>query len=184
MPYVAGESLRDRLAREGELPITDSIKILREVADALAKAHGAGVVHRDIKPDNVMLADRHALVADFGVAKAVSEATQAGGITTVGVALGTPAYMAPEQAAADPNTDHRADIYAFGVLAYEMLNGEPPFTGKTAQAVLAAHLTEAPAPVTRRRPSVPAAAGGAGDALPREEGRRSLADRRRDRDST
>jgi len=155
MPYVAGESLRDRLAREGELPITDTIKILREVADALAKAHGAGVVHRDIKPDNVMLADRHALVADFGVAKAVSEATQAGGITTVGVALGTPAYMAPEQAAADPNTDHRADIYAFGVLAYEMLNGEPPFTGKTAQAVLAAHLTEAPAPVTRRRPSVP-----------------------------
>jgi len=156
MPYVAGESLRDRLAREGELPITDAIKILREVADALAKAHGVGVVHRDIKPDNIMLADRHALVADFGVAKAVSEATQAGGITTVGVALGTPAYMAPEQAAADPNTDHRADIYAFGVLAYEMLNGAPPFVGKTAQAVLAAHLTEAPAPVTQRRPSVPA----------------------------
>jgi serine/threonine-protein kinase len=109
MPYVQGESLRDRLAREGELPITDTVRILREVADALAKAHGQGVVHRDIKPDNVMLADRHALVADFGVAKAVSEATQAGGITTVGVALGTPAYMAPEQAAADPNTDHRAE---------------------------------------------------------------------------
>jgi len=155
MPYVQGESLRDRLAREGELPITDTVRILREVADALAKAHSQGVVHRDIKPDNVLLADRHALVADFGVAKAVSEATQAGGITTVGVALGTPAYMAPEQAAADPNTDHRADLYAFGVLAYEMLNGAPPFTGKTAQQVLASHLTEAPAPVTRRRPSVP-----------------------------
>ena len=156
MPYVQGESLRDRLAREGELPITDTVRILREVADALAKAHSQGVVHRDIKPDNVMLADRHALVADFGVAKAVSDATQASGITTVGVALGTPAYMAPEQAAADPNTDHRADVYAFGVLAYEMLNGSPPFTGKTAQQVLASHLTEAPAPVTRRRPSVPA----------------------------
>ena len=155
MPYVEGESLRGRLNREGELPVADAVRILREVADALAKAHAQGVVHRDIKPDNVMLADRHALVADFGVAKAVSEASGASGITTVGVALGTPAYMAPEQAAADPGTDHRADIYAFGVLAYEMLSGEPPFTGKTAQQVLAAHMTEAPAPVTRRRQSVP-----------------------------
>jgi tetratricopeptide (TPR) repeat protein len=155
MPYVEGESLRGRLNREGELPVADAVRILREVADALAKAHAQGVVHRDIKPDNVMLADRHALVADFGVAKAVSDATDASGITTVGVALGTPSYMAPEQAAADPNTDHRADIYAFGVLAYEMLTGEPPFTGKTAQQVLAAHMTEAPAPVTRRRQSVP-----------------------------
>ena len=155
MPYVEGESLRGRLNREGELPVADAVRILREVADALAKAHAQGVVHRDIKPDNVMLADRHALVADFGVAKAVSDASDASGITTVGVALGTPSYMAPEQAAADPNTDHRADIYAFGVLAYEMLTGEPPFTGKTAQQVLAAHMTEAPAPVTRRRQSVP-----------------------------
>ncbi len=156
MPYVEGESLRARLDREGELPVPDAVRILREVADALAKAHAQGVVHRDIKPDNVMLADRHALVADFGVAKAVSDATGAAGITTAGVALGTPAYMAPEQAAADPNTDHRADIYAFGVLAYEMLTGSPPFTGKTAHQVLAAHMTETPAPVTRRRQSVPA----------------------------
>jgi serine/threonine-protein kinase len=156
MPFVEGESLRARLDREGELPVPDAVRILREVADALAKAHAHGVVHRDIKPDNIMLADRHALVADFGVAKAVSDATGGGGITTVGVALGTPAYMAPEQASADPNTDHRADIYAFGVLAYEMLTGDPPFTGKTAQQVLAAHMTQAPAAVTQRRPSVPA----------------------------
>ena len=155
MPYVEGESLRDRISREGELPVADAVRILREVADALAKAHSQGVVHRDIKPDNVMLADRHALVADFGVAKAVSSA--AAGMTTVGVALGTPAYMAPEQAAADPNTDHRADIYAFGALAYEMLTGAPPFTGNTAQQVLAAHMTEAPQPVTTRRQTVPPA---------------------------
>ncbi len=155
MPYVEGESLRARLDREGELPVADTVRILREVADALAKAHAQGVVHRDIKPDNVMLEDRHALVADFGVAKAVSDASGAAGITTVGVALGTPSYMAPEQAAAEPNVDHRADIYAFGVLAYEMLTGEPPFTGKSAQQILAAHMTQAPAPVSSRRQSVP-----------------------------
>ncbi len=157
MPFVEGESLRDRLSREGELPIADAVRILREVADALAKAHAQGVVHRDIKPDNVLLADRHAAVADFGVAKAVSEATGPHGITTAGVALGTPAYMAPEQASADPHIDHRADIYAFGVLAYEMLTGQPPFTGATSQQVLAAHVTETPTPVTDRRAAVPEA---------------------------
>ncbi|MBI3983419.1 MAG: serine/threonine protein kinase, partial [Gemmatimonadetes bacterium] len=155
MPYVEGESLRQRLSRHGELPVADAVRILRDVADALAKAHGQGVVHRDIKPDNVLLADRHAMVADFGVAKAVSEATGRHGVTTAGVALGTPTYMAPEQAVADPNLDHRVDIYAFGVLAYEMLTGEPPFAGPNAQAVLSAHMTEAPAPVTGRRAAVP-----------------------------
>ena len=118
----------------------------------------AGVVHRDIKPDNVMLSGRHALVMDFGVAKAVSEATGRQKLTTVGVALGTPAYMAPEQAAADPNVDHRADIYALGVMGYELLTGRPPFTGLTPQQVLAAHVTEAPKPVAEQRTSVPAGA--------------------------
>ncbi len=157
MPYAEGESLRARVSREGGLPVGDVIRILREVADALAAAHDAGVVHRDIKPDNVLLSGRHAMVADFGVAKAISESTGRNTITTVGVALGTPAYMAPEQAAADPHVDHRADIYALGVMAYEMLTGEPPFVRRTPQEVLAAHVTE-PAPlVSMRRQSVPPA---------------------------
>jgi serine/threonine-protein kinase len=157
MPYVGGESLRGRLERSGELPIPDAVRILREVADALAHAHSHGVVHRDIKPDNVMLTGRHALVADFGVAKAVSEATGRHQITTAGVALGTPFYMAPEQASADPGVDHRADIYAMGALAYELLTGRPPFTGTTPQAILTAHLTETPEPVSSRRRAVPPA---------------------------
>jgi serine/threonine-protein kinase len=128
MPYVDGESLRGRLQRLGELSVPEAAKILREVADALAYAHELGVVHRDIKPDNVLLSGRHALVTDFGVAKAVSEATGRHSLTTAGIALGTPAYMAPEQAAADPHTDHRVDIYAFGVMAYEMLTGRPPLS--------------------------------------------------------
>ncbi len=155
MPYEEGQSLRDRLAREGELPITEAVRILRDVVDALSSAHEHGVVHRDIKPDNVMLSGRHALVTDFGVAKAVSEATGREQLTTAGVALGTPAYMAPEQAAAAPNIDHRADIYAVGALAYELLTGRPPFTGNTPQMILAAHVTEAPEPVTDHRPAVP-----------------------------
>jgi len=155
MPYVEGISLRQKLIREGELPIPDAVRILRDVADALAYAHRHGVVHRDIKPENVMLSDRHALVTDFGVAKAVSEATGRQTLTTAGVALGTPAYMAPEQAAADPHTDHRADIYAFGVVAYELLTGRPPFTGASPQAVLAAHVTTAADPVTKFRASIP-----------------------------
>ena len=155
MPYVEGESLRARIDREGELPIPDVLRVLRDVADALAYAHEHGVVHRDVKPDNVLLSGRHAMVTDFGVAKAVSEATGRHELTTAGVAVGTPAYMAPEQASADPNVDHRADIYAVGVLTYEMLSGQPPFTGTTAQQILAAHVTEAPAPVETRRPSAP-----------------------------
>jgi serine/threonine protein kinase len=156
MPYVAGESLRERLAREGELPVHDAVRILAEVVDALAAAHAEGIVHRDIKPDNVMLSGRHALVTDFGVAKAVSEATGRQQLTTAGVALGTPSYMAPEQATADPQLDYRVDIYAAGVLGYEMLTGGPPFSGRTAQEILAAQVTQAPQAITARRAAVPA----------------------------
>ena len=157
MPLIEGESLRARLAHDHELPIGRAVRILRDVADALAYAHRQGIVHRDIKPDNVLLSDKHALVTDFGVAKAVAESTGKSAITSMGVALGTPAYMAPEQAAAEPTTDHRADIYSLGALAYEMLTGRPPFTGASVQAVLAAQVTLAPDPVTQHRPSVPAA---------------------------
>jgi serine/threonine-protein kinase len=141
MPYIEGESLRDKLEREHELPVPDALRLLREVADALAFAHGKGVVHRDIKPDNVLLTGRHAVVADFGVSKALTAATGENKVTTLGVALGTPAYMAPEQAAADATIDHRADIYALGILGYELLTGRPPFTGSTPQQILGAQVT-------------------------------------------
>ena len=160
MPYVEGQSLRERIARQGELPVHEAVRILVEITDALGFAHAQGVVHRDIKPDNVMLSGRHALVMDFGVAKAVSEAgsPEAGGgrqtLTTAGIALGTPSYMAPEQATADPNLDHRVDIYAVGIVAYELLTGRTPFAGLTPQQVLAAQVTETPEPMTRYRPSL------------------------------
>src|SRR2546427_38109 len=157
MPSVEGESLRDRLARHGELPIHDAVKILVEVVDALAYAHAHGVVHRDIKPDNVLLSGRHALVMDFGVAKALSDAGGGSRVTAAGGALGTPAYMAPEKAAADPHIDHRADLYAVGVLGYELVTGGPPFVGKTAAEVLAAQVTRRPEPLQARRPACPAA---------------------------
>jgi serine/threonine-protein kinase len=159
MPYIDGESLRTRLDRAGELPIPEAVRILREVADALSHAHALGVVHRDIKPDNVMLSGRHALVMDFGVAKAVSEATGKTTLTTAGVALGTPTYMAPEQAVADPHLDHRVDIYALGAMGYELIAGRPPFTGRSPQEVLSMHVTQAPDPVDRYRPAIPAALG-------------------------
>ncbi|MEO6057517.1 MAG: protein kinase [Gemmatimonadales bacterium] len=154
MPYVDGQSLRDRIARDGELPVHEAVRLLVEIVDALAFAHAQGIVHRDIKPDNVLLSGRHALVMDFGVAKAVSEATGRQSLTTAGVALGTPAYMAPEQATADPNLDHRVDIYAVGVMGYELLTGRTPFAGLSAPQMLAAHVTEEPAPLTRYRPSL------------------------------
>ena len=157
MPFVTGESLRDRLAREGRLPIADAIRLLRDVADGLAEAHRQGLVHRDVKPDNVMISGKHAVVTDFGVARAVTSATGAQALTTAGVALGTPAYMSPEQVAADPRIDHRTDIYSFGVMAYELLAGRPPFTGATTQEVLGAHLAELPASVTTHRPDTPPA---------------------------
>ena len=155
MPFVPGESLRDRLAREGPFPIGDVIRLLRDVADGLAEAHRQGLVHRDVKPDNVLISGRHAVVADFGVAKAVTSATGTEQLTTAGVTLGTPAYMAPEQVAADPSIDHRTDIYALGAMAYELLTGHPPFTGAKQQEVLAAHLTEDPEPITGTRPDTP-----------------------------
>jgi serine/threonine-protein kinase len=157
MPYEEGQSLRDKLAHEGELPIAEAVRILRDVVDALSDAHEHGVVHRDIKPDNVLLTKHHALVTDFGVAKALSEATSAQKLTTEGVALGTPAYMSPEQAAADKHIDHRADIYAVGVVAYELLTGRTPFLGTTPQMILSAHITDTPEPVTKYRESVPPA---------------------------
>ncbi len=159
MPFVDGESLRVRLARHGELPVNQAIRMLREIASALAYAHEHGIVHRDIKPDNVLLSGGSAMVTDFGVAKALSASSNAehGGITSLGVALGTPAYMSPEQASADPSVDHRADIYSLGVLAYELLTGQPPFAGRTPQHLLAAHVTEAPEAITRRRASLPPA---------------------------
>src|SRR6185436_2791828 len=157
MPFVEGEALRTRLSRVGELPVKDAVRILKDVADALAYAHARGVVHRDIKPDNVLLSGNHAVVADFGVAKAVSQAKTESGLTSVGVALGTPAYMAPEQAAGDPNIDHRADIYAFGAMAYEMLTGRSPFSGMAPHQMLAAHVTEPVVPITDKRPALPPA---------------------------
>jgi TolB-like protein/Tfp pilus assembly protein PilF len=157
MPLVEGESLRVKLTREGELPISDAVRILRDVADALAYAHAHGVVHRDIKPDNVLISGRHAVVTDFGVAKAVSAASGSSGLTSLGVALGTPAYMAPEQAAAEPGVDHRADIYALGAVAYEVLAGRPPFSAPSAQMVLAAQVTQTPEAVTAHRAAVPPA---------------------------
>jgi tRNA A-37 threonylcarbamoyl transferase component Bud32 len=158
MPFVVGESLRARVAREGELPISETVRILRDVVSALAYAHARGVVHRDVKPDNVLLSGGVAVVTDFGVAKAVSASSDikgAGGVTSLGVALGTPMYMAPEQATASPQIDHRADLYALGVVTYEMLTGQPPFAGRSPQAVLAAQVVEDPQPVERRRPAVP-----------------------------
>jgi serine/threonine-protein kinase len=156
MPFVDGHNLRGRVNRQGELPINEAVKVLIEVTDALAYAHSQGLVHRDIKPENILLSGRHALVTDFGVAKAVSEATGRQALTTAGVALGTPAYMAPEQAAGEAHIDQRVDIYALGVLGYELVSGRAPFTGRTSQEVLAAHVTQPPAPLSHHRAACPA----------------------------
>jgi serine/threonine-protein kinase len=161
MPLVEGESLRERLARSGRIPIPETVRLLGEIADALAYAHRQGVIHRDIKPENILFQGGHALVADFGVAKALHLATTDGGsepqTTSVGMVIGTPAYMSPEQAMADPALDHRADLYALGVVGYEMVTGRPPFTGGSAQALLSAHMTTAPAPPSRFAPECPEA---------------------------
>ena len=157
MPFVEGASLRDRLAADGALPVSEAVRLLHDVVDGLAYAHEHNVVHRDIKPDNVMLANRHAMVTDFGIAKAISDVAGASRVTTAGVSIGTPAYMAPEQCTGDAHIDHRADLYSFGVLAYEILSGRPPFDGTSAQAVLAAHLTEIPVPLRQVRRDVPVA---------------------------
>ena len=154
MPYVAGESLRSRLERESQLPIPDAIRITGDVAQALGYAHGLGVVHRDIKPENILLEDGHALVADFGIARAISAAGSER-LTETGIALGTPAYMSPEQATEDGEVDGRSDVYALGCVVYEMLAGGPPFTGPTAQAILARHAVDPVAPIRTVRDMVP-----------------------------
>ena len=157
MPYESELSLRERLDREGPLPVDDALVLLYDICDALAYAHAHGIVHRDVKPDNVLLAGRHAMVTDFGVAKAMSESTRdTETLTTLGLVVGTPAYMAPEQIGGDGQVDHRADIYAVGVLAFELLTGRPPFAGGT-QAMLSAHLAQPPEAVSAIRPDVPAA---------------------------
>ena len=157
MPFVEGETLRERLARTGPLAVPEVVRLTGEIADALAKAHKVGIVHRDIKPENILLADGHALVMDFGIAKAVSDATGRQGLTSAGLSLGTPAYMAPEQVAADPRIDHRADLYTLGLVAYEMLVGGSPYAATTPQQQMAAHLTQAPPPIHLKRPDCPPA---------------------------
>ena len=150
MPYVAGETLRERLTREGALSPTAAIAIARDVAEALGYAHAQGVVHRDIKPENILLASGHALVLDFGVAKALQGAGAQESGTTAGVALGTPQYMSPEQAGGGADVDGRADLYALGVVLYEMLAGRAPFESTSAYAVMGAHIADT-APRLRRR---------------------------------
>lgn len=156
MPLVQGETLRARIDREHQLPVADAIAIARDVADALDHAHDHGIVHRDIKPENIFLSGHHAVVADFGIARALSEA---GGprITSQGVAIGTPAYMSPEQASGAVTLDGRSDLYSLGCVLFEMLAGQPPFTGKTAQAIVARHVSEKPPSLRVVRPSVPPA---------------------------
>jgi tetratricopeptide (TPR) repeat protein len=157
-PYVAGESLRYRLTLQGALPVDETIRLLRAVADALAFAHALGVVHRDLKPDNIFLQHGHAILADFGIARALEQATlgdPAERLTRTGTGLGTPGYMAPEQLAGDPNVDARTDIYAMGIVAYEMLAGRPPFAGLSASKLIIAHMTETPEPVTTLRGDTP-----------------------------
>ncbi len=159
MPFVEGESLRVRLARTNALSITDAVGVLRDVAKALAYAHERGIVHRDIKPDNVLVTGGSATVTDFGIAKAISASrTAAPGstLTQVGTSIGTPAYMSPEQAAGDPDTDHRADIYSFGCVAYELLAGRPPFVESSPRKLLAAQMGERPKPIAELRPDTPA----------------------------
>ncbi|MDQ3242820.1 MAG: protein kinase [Gemmatimonadota bacterium] len=156
MPYASGESLRSRLARDGALPASEATRLFREIIDALAHAHKHGMIHRDIKPDNVMISDRHALVVDFGVAKAMGDAKAEHSLTTAGMSLGTPAYMAPEQIAAEADVDQRADIYSAGIVAYEMLAGKPPFSGN-AQQLMSAHMVTPPPPLATVQPSVPPA---------------------------
>jgi eukaryotic-like serine/threonine-protein kinase len=158
MPLVDGESLRQRIDRERPMEFANIQRILEEVASALAYAHGENIIHRDMKPENVMFFHGRAVVLDFGIGKALTAAQRGDGdgrITAAGVSLGTPTYIAPEQASGDPTLDHRADIYALGVVAYEMITGHPPFRGRTPQQIMAAHAKELPEPVTARRSDVP-----------------------------
>jgi eukaryotic-like serine/threonine-protein kinase len=159
MPFVEGESLRDRLTREKQLPIDDALQIAREVSDALSYAHSRGVIHRDIKPENIMLEGGHAMVADFGIARAVSAAGN-DSLTRTGTSVGTPSYMSPEQAAGQQDLDGRSDLYALGCVVYEMLAGQPPFTGPTVENVVHQHMVAEARPITQFRPAVPPAIAG------------------------
>ncbi len=181
MPFIDGESLRTRLTR-GPLSVREAVGILKDVARALSYAHTNDVVHRDIKPDNILLTGGSAVVTDFGVAKALTASrssrrsgpvsgAHAAAMTASGIAIGTPAYMAPEQAAGDPNTDHRADLYALGVVAWEMLTGTAPFHGLSPQQVMASHVVHAPPPIASRRYDVPQAFAAVIDHLLQKEPR-------------
>ncbi len=154
MPFVDGESLRDRLVRDRQLPIDDAVRIVREVALALDYAHRQGVVHRDITPENILLQDGQAMVADFGIALAASTAVD-GRMTETGMSLGTPQYMSPEQAMGEREITARSDLYSLGCVLYELLTGEPPFSGPTAQAIVAKVMASTPEPVTTLRRTVP-----------------------------
>jgi serine/threonine-protein kinase len=156
MPYVEGETLRRKLQRAGALSIPETLRTLTDIARALAHAHRRGVIHRDVKPENVLISRENVFLADFGIAK-LRDPGAGQYRTTAGLVVGTPAYMAPEQADADPATDHRADIYSFGIVAYELLAGEPPFTNLPLGSLLAAHAVREPEPIERRRPDVPPA---------------------------
>jgi serine/threonine-protein kinase len=160
MPYVTGESLREKLGRLGMLPVTEAVRIASEIADALEFAHEQHVVHRDIKPDNVLLASGHAVITDFGIARAIDVASD-DRLTLLGIAVGTPAYISPEQAAGDPNVDGRTDIYSLGCMLFEMLVGQPPFRGKTKNEIIAKRFVERPALVTTLREEVPASVAAA-----------------------
>ncbi len=155
MPFIAGESLKSAVEKKGPMSVTDVVRVLYHVGEALDYAHGEGVVHRDIKPANILRSGTYFLVTDFGVAKALNASMPATGMTSTGMAVGTPAYMAPEQLAGDVSADHRIDIYAVGLLAYELLNGRSPFAASTPQRVLAAVLTQEPQPLIQARPDVP-----------------------------
>jgi serine/threonine-protein kinase len=171
MPFVQGESLRERMRRVGAMPIADVIALLRDVTRALAAAHAHGIAHRDIKPENILISGDAAVVTDFGIAKALAAAKRSvapddavtddgSTLTQLGTSLGTPAYMSPEQAAGDPSTNHRADIYSLGVVAYEMLAGQPLFETTSAHTLVTSHMTEQPVPIeTRRKETPPALAG-------------------------
>src|SRR5687768_5121289 len=155
MPFVTGETLRDRMNHERQLPVADALRITIEVASALDYAHRQGVVHRDIKPENILLHDGSAVVADFGIALAASKASGAR-MTETGMSLGTPHYMSPEQAMGEREITARSDVYALGAITYEMLTGDPPFTGSTAQAIVARVVTESPRPMVPQRRTIPA----------------------------
>jgi serine/threonine protein kinase len=155
MPFISGESLKSALEKNGQLEVVEVVRILYHVSEALEYAHGQGVVHRDIKPANVLRSGSYYLITDFGVAKALNASMPSSGMTSTGMAVGTPAYMAPEQLAGDSAADHRIDIYALGLLAYELLHGKSPFAAPTPQRILAAVLTQDPKPLIEARPDVP-----------------------------